>query len=132
MNNQDNNKINIENYIKDKEKLLSALGVFLALTLFFQDNKIIEKNSNLFLDNILSCIFFTISILIWFELWVSFPKKNTTLPLRFFEFLTNIASTYIICIWLENYLKIGLILLSIFIFPQIFYFIKNMLMRKSN
>jgi len=56
-------------FVGENDKLLTALGVFTGLMIFAQALPL--KG----IAVMLSVIFFTLTVIVWFELWGKFPKK---------------------------------------------------------
>lgn len=94
-------KESIESFLKSKDKLLAAFGIFLALTLFTKD---IETST---LGKYLSFIFMTLTMLVWLELWSSFPSKNRSWLLIAFENLINIGTMMLFLYWMVEYYEKG-------------------------
>ena len=69
----------LHQYIEENHKLITTLGVFTALTLFARQIPSPQFAS------ILSLLFLTLSMIVWFELFGRFPAKTGTLTLMYFE-----------------------------------------------
>lgn len=65
-------EISLTEYIEINQKMLSVLGVFTTMTVFA--NNLPQK----FVGDILSVFPLTVVVLIWSELWSSFPKRPST------------------------------------------------------
>lgn len=80
-------------YINENEKLLTVLGVFVALTIFFSslDVKIFAA--------LLSLSSLTCAVLIWLELWSTFPSEEGTGKLLWFENVLSISTLVLIVFW---------------------------------
>ena len=75
---------NLNDFVKENHFLLTALGIFVALTLFAKDF------AGEILGTTLSIIFFSCVFLLWSELWHRFPKKGER-RLGLFETLISYA-----------------------------------------
>lgn len=84
-------KLTLTDYIESNKTLLSALGVFIALTVFSAK---IELN---FFAITISLLSLTCVMLICLELWSGFPRQGGTLKLVFFEnSLSYLALSFLI------------------------------------
>ena len=87
-------EITIADFIEKNHKLLSVFAIFAALTIF-SNNISVEWASSL-----LSVLFLTAMILIWFELLGTFPSmKPGTLSLAWFEDILSGIFLVIIIYW---------------------------------
>jgi len=90
-------EVTLQAFIEDNYRLLSALAIFTALTVFA---------TSISLEGIrtaLSFLFLTETILIWFELWASFPSKSGTTRLAFFEIILLFATLVVVFYWLVEF-----------------------------
>jgi hypothetical protein len=108
----------IAQFIEQNDKLLQALGIFIALTVFSSSLPV------QLLGYFLSFFFIFATILVWFELWDKFPKTATR-SLVFFENTLTLASFGLVVYFLLDFraiwdrlmpLLIWLIFLSIYSF----------------
>ena len=86
-------EISLRDFIKERGDLISSLGIFAALTLFshnFISGIIGEGISFLFLSGF---------ILLFLELWSTFPKQRGTTRLAFFEDVLVFIGFGIIAYW---------------------------------
>lgn len=90
-------KLTIQEFIESNDKLLTAFSIFIALTLFSKEMKIAV------FSEVLSFLFLTISILIWFELWTSSNSKDKSLTFFIFENLLNFVTIGLIGYWIFAY-----------------------------
>jgi hypothetical protein len=109
--------VTLKTFIDNNDKLLSALGIFTALTVF---------SSNLspkYIGYVLSFLFLSTTILLWLELWARFPSKFATTRLIWFENILSYSIMAVIAYWLIAFyeiwrlflfLPIALILLYLF------------------
>jgi len=72
-------KISLSTFIEDNHKIISVLGIFSALTVFSRSLQLKA------LGDVLSFMFLTLTIIVWFELWGKFPSEETTGRLSWFE-----------------------------------------------
>lgn len=86
-------KHTLREYINQNEKLLTVLGVFIALTVFFSGLEI-----KIFAA-ILSLTSLTCAVLIWLELWATFPSESGTGTLTWFENVLSIGTLALIVFW---------------------------------
>ena len=95
----------INSFLKKKDKLITALGVFIALTIFSESVKMPVVNVNFrSFDDVLSYCFFSCSILICLELWITFPKeKESKLTLKFFKYFISFGSLSLVIIYISTY-----------------------------
>jgi len=87
-------------FIEQNHKIISVLGVFIALTVF---------TANLSFQAIgyaLSFLFMAITIIVWMELLERFPKGESTWRFKTFENLLNYSFFGIIFYWLISYREI--------------------------
>lgn len=95
--NAQEDKVTLAAFIDDNYKLLSALGVFVGLTLFA---------SNLPLKSIgysLSFLFVSATVLIMLELWERFPSKSGTTRLFWFENILFLSSLLVVAYWFVEF-----------------------------
>lgn len=98
----------ISSFLNDKDKLLTAFGIFLALTIFTKDVKITELViEGTEIGGLLSFVFFTITFLIWIELAESITEGNKTWKLIAFENLISIGTMLLAVFWLLEYYEKG-------------------------
>jgi len=86
-------KVSLQDFIKERGDLISTLGIFAALTLFshsFISGKLSEGISFLFLSGF---------ILLFLELWSTFPKHRGATRLAFFEDVLVFTGFGIIAYW---------------------------------
>lgn len=76
----------LKEYIDENDKLLSVLGVFSALTLFFNGNA--DNN----FTKALAVLSLFLTFLIWMEVWINFPRKNNSLILGQFGIILTGSS----------------------------------------
>ena len=87
------NQLGIKEFVEDNHKLLSTLGIFLAITIF--STNIDLKSFSPWLSFLsLSCV-----ILLWIELWTKFPKNGGSLRLSLFENAISFLSMLTIIYW---------------------------------
>lgn len=91
--NSQDKEVTLAAFIEDNYRLLSALGIFVALTLFA---------SNLPLKSIgysLSFLFVSATVLIMLELWERFPSKSGTSRLFWFENVLFLSALLVVAYW---------------------------------
>lgn len=91
-----NDFISLKDFVAQRKDLISTLGIFAALTLFAQ-----EFMPGIF-GSIVSFLFLTSFILLWLELWESFPSKQGTTRLALFENTIVYTGMAIILYWLAR------------------------------
>lgn len=84
----------LKEYIDGNDKLLTILGVFAALTVYFSSLEI------KLLATILSLTSLTCTLLIWFELWTTFPSKGGEWKIIAFENVLSVGNFALIFYWL--------------------------------
>jgi len=94
--NAKNEKTTLTAFIEDNHKLLSTLGIFIALTVFASSLTL------RWIASILSGFFLFATILICFELWERFPSGGST-RLAFFENTLVFATLVVIAYWLLEF-----------------------------
>ncbi len=72
-------KPSLHQYIEENHKLITTLGVFTALTLFAR------QSVPDFLGSLLSALFLTLALLVWFELAGRVPPRMGTSTMYWFE-----------------------------------------------
>lgn len=90
----------LSQFIESNQKLISVLGVFIALTVF---------TANLSFRAIgyaLSFMFLTLTLIIWIELLEKFPSGEANWRLKVFEILLSYSFLGIIFYWLLAYREI--------------------------
>lgn len=103
---QNKKRATLNTFINKNDKLLSALGIFTALTVF-------SSNLSLkWIGYILSFLFLSTTILIWLELWAKFPKSATT-RLMWFENILSYSIMAVIAYWLLAFYEIWRLFLFI-------------------
>lgn len=106
-------KVSLTIFIEENHKLLTVLGVFTALTVFSL------SLSLKIIGYFLSFAFFTISLIIWFELWSKFPK-NGSFKLSCLENILSLTIFVLIFYWLVEYRTIWHEFLFVLFFMIIF------------
>lgn len=116
------NKHSIESFLAEHDKLLAGFGIFLAVTLFSKD----------YVDNqigrVISFFFLTATLLIWLELWASFPSKNRSWTLITFENLINFGTIFLLIYWITDYYQES----KMFILPLILLIIGTILTKVND
>jgi len=98
-------------FIDENHKLLSSIGIFIAITVF---------SMNLDADYFsigLSFLFLLLTVLLWIELLRQFPQKGSNL-LSWFEVFLGITLLVLIFYWIIEYYQVWFIFLP-FIFQMI-------------
>jgi hypothetical protein len=103
-------RITLTDFIESNHKLLTILGVFTALTVF-SVNLTIKP-----LGYILAFIYFTMTILVWLEIWSKFPAGTGSWRLFWFENIISFLMLFIIAYWLIEYRSIW----KYFLMPLLF------------
>ncbi len=91
----------IDSYLKDKDKLLTAFGIFMGMTIFTKD-----VTGNI-IGGYLSFFFITLTFLIWIEIWGTFPDKDRSWTLIIFENIINMSTILLFCYWIVEYYHKG-------------------------
>ncbi|HEY4507345.1 MAG TPA: hypothetical protein VJJ47_00460 [Candidatus Paceibacterota bacterium] len=86
----------LREYIDQNSNLITALGVFSALTLFSTD-----LETGIFAA-ILSLVCLTCTILIWLELWEAFPAKDGGAKIIWFENALALGTLALVVYWLTK------------------------------
>jgi hypothetical protein len=121
-------EISLRDFIKERGDLISTLGIFAGLTLFshnFISGKIGEGISFLFLSGF---------VLLFLELWSTFPKQRGTTRLAFFEDALVFTGFGIIAYWfvrlwflsIDYFIVVISLLVSIFIVNFLMTILKKM------
>lgn len=116
-------KVTLAAFIDDNYKLLSALGIFTALTLFA---------SNLplrWIGYALSFLFLTATVLILLELWERFPSKSGTTRLFWFENALFLSGLVVVGYWFLEFRAIWHHLLFIPIASVLMWFFSAIIKR---
>lgn len=90
----------LSDFINKNNKLLTALGVFVSLSLFTD-----RIDSSALLSKYLSFLFLLLAIIIWLELWRKYPKRGDPL-LSWFETILSFAFLMFIMYWFFEYREI--------------------------
>jgi len=90
----------LSSFIDENHKLLTSLGVFIALTVFSSNLPLIG------LSYFLSFLFLSGAVIIWLETWQKFPKGNATWLLFIFENILSLITVVIILYWFFEFRKI--------------------------
>lgn len=120
-------EITLANFIDDNYRLISALGVFVALSIY-------AKTTNSFYGNALSGVFLIQSILIWYELYKKVPLDTKAFSsISFFESLLIAPLTYLIVdLGMKNILLGAGLFLSVILIYTILIGIRIFKNKKSN
>lgn len=117
------NETTLRDFLIQEHKLITSLGVFITLTLFSQ-SFINSKFSFL-----ASSLFLLLALIIFFELWEQFPKKNSSTKLRLFETYLSAGSVFVFIYWLSELkkLEVGahIIAITIFLYGPILTLLSN-------
>jgi len=81
-------------FVEANHRLITVLGVFTALTVFSSSLELRP------FGYLLSFLFMTLAILIWFELWSRFPSKPGTWKLTWFENVLSFTVLALVAYWL--------------------------------
>jgi hypothetical protein len=102
-------------FIQDNQKFLSVLGVFTTLTIFT------TTLSFGILGDLLSCLFFSITLILWLEFHEHFPPKSPNAKLYWFENLLFISVLVLALYWLVQYRTVWRLMLWLAIFLSLLY-----------
>jgi hypothetical protein len=91
---EENKKITLKEFLENNSNLITVLGVFFALTVYFGDIQPV------FFAGLLSSVSLTTSLLIWLELWKQFPSKNASGFVIWFENILNVGTLVLVLFWL--------------------------------
>jgi len=108
-------KVSLSDFIEANHKLLSALGIFTALSVFAMNLP------NKACGYILSFVFMWITILMWFELFGRFPAKGASERLGMFEGLISISILLVVVAWVMLFSSIWEEVISLPIFVTILF-----------
>lgn len=98
LNRDENNKVSLEEFIKQNEQLLSALGIFAALIVLSR-----SLNSSL-TASLLSFVFVAGLIIIWFDVWSKLPEeKRMTFRLFLFRYVLLWSGIGLVLNWLLEF-----------------------------
>ncbi|SRR5581483_313252 len=90
-------QITLTDFVDENSKLISALGVFTALTVF---------STNLTLKPYgyaLSFAFMTLTVLLWLELWGKYPARRGSWRLTWFENILFLTVLAVVFYWLLEF-----------------------------
>jgi len=91
-NDSDTTELNtLVSFVDEKKNLISVVGIFAALTIFAKGVMIGSPGE------FVSFLFLTSFVLLWLELWSSFPSGPSSTRLALFE--NSIIATGIVIIW---------------------------------
>lgn len=92
-------EVTLGEFIETNYKLLSTLGIFTVLAVFSNNLQLKE------IGNLLSFLFVAAMVLIWHELWVSFPTKLSE-KLFWFKFIISFTIFWVVVYWLVEFRSI--------------------------
>jgi hypothetical protein len=97
-------------FVEENHKLLSALAIFTALTVFARALPI------RILGDLLSFLFLAATVILWFELQEHYPPQTSSAKLQLFESVVSAAVLVLIGCWLILYWAFWRPLLVVVIF----------------
>jgi hypothetical protein len=100
----------LTSFIEENHRLLTVLGVFTALTIFASNLPVKP------LGGMISFLFMTLTIILWFELWARFPSKRGEWRIVWFESILGITILILVIYWLLDYRVIWNQMLATLIF----------------
>lgn len=118
-------KITLKDFINENDKLLTTLGIFSALTIFFA-----EQSGGL-LSAFLSVGSLTCTVLVWLELWSNFPAGSVSRKLLIFENVLTGLAFILIFYWILKLYEFSILAIWYLIF-LIFLSIFSLLFKKFN
>ncbi len=107
------NQATLTKFIEDNEKLINALGVFVAITVFVGELRLRA------FGYVLSFVFMTLTVLLWIELWSKFPSERGDWKIILFENILSLGVLASFVYWLTDFRDIWHELLIFFIFSII-------------
>ncbi len=102
----------LADFINDNERIITVLGVLMALTAYFSSSPIKP------FGQIFSVLLLTLTLLVWFELWGQFPSEMGNSTLFWFESIFGLLVFALVGYWVVS---IGCI------FPQMVFLISFLL-----
>lgn len=99
--------------VEENHKLITVLGVFTALTVFAANLRLQP------FGQVLSFLFMSLTILVWFELWGRFPNERGNWTLTWFENLLFITVLAVVLYWLVDFRELWHTYLWLLVFSVI-------------